>query len=404
MKILVLDEEFPWPPDTGKRIRSLNLTRRLARNHEIHYLAYGSEGSEAARGLADLGIAPVAVRPRVPRKSGPVFYLRLLLNLMSPLPYVVSSHYSKEFADELASQLERHRPDLIVCEWSPYAEYIRSLSTPTKLIVAHNIEHLIWQRYYENETNPLKKWYIGIQYRKLKEFEQEAFRWAEGATAVSDREAEQIRSFCPDTIVTTVDNGVDLEFFAPSTEPTVSNRLVFVGSLDWRPNQDAVRYFADKIMPELEKLDLQVEIDVVGHKAPPDLMALDDRRGINMRGRVPDVRPFIRAADVYVVPLRIGGGTRLKILEALSMKKAVVSTTVGAEGLQVVDGEHLLLADDPATFAGCVKRLFDDRALNTELGEKGRRLVEDRYGWDAIAAGLDKALSRLVSTSGKDRS
>ncbi len=397
MKILILDEEFPWPLDTGKRIRSFNLIQRLAQRHQVRYMAYGHQASDSYQHLKKSGLTPVAVTPQVPRKSGPVFYLRLLMNLFSPQPYIVASHYSRVFAQTLQAEIAAQHPDLVLCEWSPYAAFIRDLVGPKKLIVAHNIEHLIWQRYYDNETNPIKRWYIGVQTKKLKRFERAAFAWADGATAVSESEARTVESFAPKTKVTAIENGVDLDYFVPGPVPESSTRLVFVGSLDWRPNQDAVRYFVNDILPALAKIGVNATVDIVGRNPSSDLTALADDPAVNITGRVEDVRPYVEQAAVYVVPLRIGGGTRLKILEALAMKKAVVATSIGAEGLEVTDGENIMLADCPESFAEQIKQLLADKDLNRRLGEAGRTLVEERYGWDHLATKLDKVVTGLVA-------
>lgn len=398
MKILVTDEEFPWPLDSGKRIRSFNLISRLVSRHEVYYLAYGVSDSEGFDHLKQCGITPLPVPRQVPRKSGFVFYLRLLRNLFSPWPYIVSSHYSCLFDSALKVEIEMRRPDLVLCEWTPYAIFLSDLPGPKKMIVAHNIEHRIWRRYYDNESNPIKRWYIGLQMRKLERFERQAFAWADAATAVSESEAEIIRSFTPGLPVSVIENGVDLGYFAPQPPPANSSRLVFVGALDWRPNQDAVRHLVGDILPILKGMGVQIEIDLIGSNPPPELVALSRRPGVNLVGHVQDVRPYVARAAVYVVPLRIGGGTRLKILEALAMKKAVVATRVGAEGLDVSDGENIMLADTPETFAGKIKQILEDSELARRLGENGRRLVEQSYGWDHLAGKLDKAITNLVGT------
>src|SRR5262245_23314297 len=167
MRILVLDEEFPYPTNSGKRTRSFNLYKRLAARFQIRYIGYGEDDSPAAAALRGAGIEPVAVRPSVPPKHGIAFYLRLLANLLSPLPYIVTSHYSEAYRDALLEQLTRFRPGLIICEWTPYAIFVRELSSVKKLISTHNVEADIWQRYYETEANWLKRWYIGKQWRKV---------------------------------------------------------------------------------------------------------------------------------------------------------------------------------------------------------------------------------------------
>jgi glycosyltransferase involved in cell wall biosynthesis len=259
------------------------------------------------------------------------------------------------------------------------------------------MEQRIWQRYYEYEKSLLKKWYIGRQMVKVASFEQRVFNWVDGAVAVSEREASEIKSINTGLPVQVVANGVDPDYFTPSHDEHQVDSLVFVGAMHWRPNQDAVQYFVEEILPLVRNYRPEVSIAVVGLGPPPHIQKLNTRPGVHIVGRVEDVRPYVDAATVYVVPLRIGGGTRLKILEALAMSKAVVSTSVGAEGLDVIDGTHIMIADTAPAFAERIERLLADAALRGKLGEEGRKLVGERYRWDALAKKLEKYLTDVVA-------
>jgi sugar transferase (PEP-CTERM/EpsH1 system associated) len=394
LKILVLDEEFPFPPNTGKRIRSYNLISRLGKNHEIHYLAYGKADSLEFNALKKAGLNPVAVRNMIPEKSGPLFYIRLAANLLSGLPYIVTSHHSRLFKDEMMRLLKYLSPDLILCEWTPYAEFARDVKNVPRVVSAHNVESRIWRRYFETETNPAKKWYIARQVGKLEKYEYGVFADFEGIAAVSRSDACEITDICPHARVEVVDNGVDLDYFNHQPQTVDENSLVFVGTMDWRPNQDAVTYFVKDIFPLIRAQKPSTRAVFVGRKPPEFIRAYNEIDGIEITGSVDDIRPFVHAAAVYIVPLRIGGGTRLKILDAMAMHKPIVSTLVGAEGLEVTDGENILLAESAAGFAERVVRLLDDRTLQSKLAAAGRALVESRYGWDSLAAKLDGFLRR----------
>lgn len=396
LRILVLDEEFPYPVNTGKRTRSFNLYRRLSKRFRIRYLAFGHSNSDSADAMRVEGIEPVAVSTQLQRKEGVKFYLRLLENLLSPLPYIVTSHYSKDFEDAVQANVEQFQPHLVLCEWTPYAIYVRSLARTRKLLSTHNIEADIWKRYFDNEPNSLRKWYIGEQWRKVIRFEEQCFGWLDAALAVSELDRLRLNELSPDLETKVVPNGVDLEYFAPTPQPLRRDRIVFTGSMDWRPNQDAARYFASDILPLLNAKTPQIRCTFVGRSPPDDVRSLGSIAGMEITGTVADVRPYIEEASVYVVPLRIGGGTRLKILEALAMGRAVVSTTVGAEGLDLVDGKHILLADDPSAFAERVHQLLQDPVRCQELGAAGRELVEQRYGWDALANCLADFIADLA--------
>lgn len=384
MKILIIDEEFPFPLNTGKRIRSFNLAKALTGFHDVSYLAYGLSGSDTFRFLQKNRITPVAVNPPGRRKSGTGFYFRLLLNLFSPLPYIVTSHYSKAFKDELGRLLEADRYDVVICEWTPYAIFLRDLPAVKKIIVAHNIESRIWQRYQFEEKNPLKGFYIALQRRKIERFERECFFWADGATAVSQSEASQIEDYGVPYPVEIIENGVDIDYFSPPENDMDPDMLVFTGSMDWRPNQDAVEYFVTEILPRIRKRKLSIKVFLVGRNPSKNVLKLGELDSVNVTGTVDDVRPYIARAGVYVVPLRIGGGSRVKILEALAMKKPVVSTSIGAEGLRVKHGEHIIISDGAEEFARAVVNCLENRDLSKRIGDNGRLLVEKHYRWQEL--------------------
>ncbi|MBU0982878.1 MAG: glycosyltransferase, partial [candidate division Zixibacteria bacterium] len=397
MNILVLDEEFPHPLNTGKRIRTFSLTRALTAHNNVSYLAYGDNSSEAATALRNHGIETHAVRDLDREKSGPAFYFRLLLNLLSPLPYIVTSHHTSRFDRKLREVLDTDAIDMIICEWTPYAMYVRDLLQPKSIVVAHNIEANIWRRYEQNERNPLKRAYISIQRAKVEKFERACFGWADGATAVSAIEAEEIAGYGVPYRVETVDNGVDTEYFAPQEVVIDPDQLVFTGSMDWRPNQDAIEYFVTEVFPLARRVRPNLKIDVVGRKPPSHIRDLGKVSGVTITGTVDDVRPYIARAALYVVPLRIGGGSRLKILEAMAMRKPILSTGVGAEGLNVTSERHLILADGTREIAAGIERCLTDPDLCRTIAANGRELVLDRYRWSSLGDKLHHYLTEVAA-------
>lgn len=215
--------------------------------------------------------------------------------------------------------------------------------------------------------------------------------------AVSDLDARRLEELAGISGVVTIPNGVDTAYFADTGAPRRANSLVYVGGLTWSPNHDAIRYFCKEILPRLAAEVPEVSLTVIG-KVPNggDFREIIDNPRVRMSGLVDDVRPLIAEAAAYVVPLRIGGGTRLKILEALSMAKPLVSTSVGCEGLDVIHGEHLLIADTPEAFAQQVLRVLREPDLARRLGLAGRERVEQRYDWDVVARGLESVYERCA--------
>ena len=399
MKILVIDEEFPYPLNTGKRIRTFSLTRELAEHNDVSYLAYGTDGSKSFNFLQQNRIKCHAVLPPDRRQCGVRFYTRLLANLFSSLPYIVASHYTARFKAKFRELVDHYGYDVVICEWTPYAVYLKDLEGTKSIIVAHNIEANIWQRYRENETNPLKRAYIAAQVGKVEKFERTCFLWANGATAVSDIEAAEIAGYGVKYPVQTVENGVDVEYFRPGETETDPDMLVFTGSMDWRPNQDAVEFFIRDVFPLVRKTRPKTKIVVVGRKPPQFVMDLGKIEGVTVTGTVEDVRPYIARAALYVVPLRIGGGSRLKILEAMAMGKPVVSTRVGAEGLDVTHGQNIVISESTADLAVDIIRCLEDRPTAERIAGEGRILVEKHYRWENLGRKLQQYLTRVVEGS-----
>jgi len=395
-KLLVIDEEFPYPLNSGKRIRTFNLVKALSRYNSITYLAYGHERSDSFDYLMAHGITPIAVSPPNLRQHGIRFYGRLFANLFSAYPYIVTSHYTRRFHRLLARTASSGAFDLVICEWTPYAIFIKDLKAPKKIIVAHNIESSIWRRYESNETNPLRKAYISLQRSKVERFERRCFGWADGATAVSAADAEQLAATGAGYPVEVIDNGVDTEYYCRQQGEIDANMLVFTGAMDWRPNQDAAVYFVNEILPLIRRRRPDTTVAFVGRNPSRKVIDLGSTEGVTVTGTVDDVRPYIARAAVYIVPLRVGGGSRLKILEAMAMKKAIVSTDVGVEGLHVTADENILVAGEARAFARSVIRCLEDETLRGRLGDNGRRMVEQKYRWDLLGEKLHNYICSIL--------
>jgi len=384
-RVLVLDEEIPFPMDTGKRIRTVNLLQNLARDFRIDLLVHANGATTQARqAVADLGLDVHVAESRLPEKRGPAFPFRLLRNLASPLPYSVASHLRSGYARRLEELLRTTNFDLVHCEWTPYAAYLFGTRRPT-VVSAHNIESHIWSRMARAEGNRARRSYIGMQAARMHRFETRVFSTFPFATAVSDADAAGIRDLGCES-VQVVPNGVDTEYFSFRELPeTPTNTLIFTGSMDWRPNQDAVRWFVSEIHPRLSRV-IDYRLLVVGRNPPSWLARIPERiPQIVVTGTVDDVRPFMDESDLYVVPLRAGGGSRLKILEAMARGRPVVSTRVGAEGIEATDGRHLALVEAPEEFVAVTVRLLTDAPARRALARAGRERVEERYRWSAIA-------------------
>jgi sugar transferase (PEP-CTERM/EpsH1 system associated) len=404
LRILWLKSDLLLPLDKGGKLRTWHLMRHLAERHEITYLAFADpdEDPEHVRGMRAVASRIETIPRRDPPKGSLRFFVDAGLHVLDPLPYAVGKYRSRAYRRRLAELLRTEHFDLIVCDFLfPAVNLPRGLPCPA-VIFTHNVESEIWRRHAETKTSLAGRLLYGAQYRRMRRYESRALSRFDGVLAVSDADRQTFARVYPGAVrgpVHVIPTGVDTDFFAPCdpASPADSRDIVFTGSMDWLPNEDAMIFFCEKVLPLIRAEVPDVRLSIVGRAPTPAVSKLAEIYGDSVRvtGRVDDVRPYIAGAGVYVVPLRIGGGTRLKIFEAMSMAKAVVSTGVGAEGLPIKDGRHLILADEPNTFARAVVRLLRDVGRRRELEAAARQLVVDRYDWSAVAGALEAALRSI---------
>jgi glycosyltransferase involved in cell wall biosynthesis len=365
--ILWLKTELLHPVDKGGKIRTYQMLKELKRDHQITYLTLddGTAAVDAREKAKEYCHELIIIPHRTTAKFSPAFYSELASNLLSPLPYAIKKYESAPMREQVFTLGASRRFELMVCDFlAPAVNVPREVLLPTVLF-QHNVEAMIWKRHYEVQPNPLKQAYLRGQWRKMRAFERESCRRFDAVVTVSGEDREMIEREYEVENVYDVPTGVDVEYFRPSGDGAYeSNNLVFTGSMDWLPNEDAIRYFIEQIMPLIKQSVPGTTLTVVGRNPYPGLLELSKRdHSIVVTGRVDDVRPFMEKAAVYVVPLRIGGGTRLKIFEAMAMEKAVVSTTVGAEGLPVRNAEHFASVCENTVSKATVQTSVEDEHL-----------------------------------------
>ncbi len=403
-RILILTPQLPIPPQAltglsqGTTIRNFNLIAGLARRHEIDLLTFA-----APPAAIDL-LRPYCHQVIVEEAPTRSLARRGRDTLLARLPDMALRLDSLAMHRHMGRLLRDSRYDVVQVEGIEMAPYARDLgplaegvSRPRLVFDDHNAEYVLQKRAFLTDVRQPRRWvgaaYSFVQWQKLVAYERRICRMADRVAAVSEADRAALKQILPGLDVAVVPNGVDLEFYHPFSVPPLpdagSHALVFTGKMDYRPNVDAVLWFADMVLPLILAQVPDARFYIVGQQPHARLARLADHPAITLTGRVPDTRPYIAAASVYVVPLRIGGGTRLKVLEAMAMGQAIVSTRLGCDGFDFVDGREVLFADTPAAFAEAVIRLFRDRASAVALGQAARAYVEAHYGWNAIVPRLE---------------
>lgn len=402
MRILFLAPRVPWPADTGGKIRAVNILKQITKFAQIHLACFSFEKNdpEHAKELKKLGITVTLVPAEepgiIPKAVG------IMLN---PIPYSIAKYYSKSMAQALKSLQQTHSFDAVHIDHVHMAHYNHCFNNRPCIIDEHNVEYKILERCASVEESFLKKIIYATQANKMKNFETRQIRLCSRYLAVSDddlRLLDELAGTQKNGRGHVIPNGVDVDFFQGSnTAPDgQEDALAFTGSLDWLPNDDAAVFFCREVLPLIWKQNASVKFYIVGKNPSATVrgLAQKDPR-IVVTGRVDDVRTYIQRAKIFVVPIRIGGGTRLKILEAMSTRKAVVSTTVGAEGIACTKDVDIVLGDTPQAFANQVIVLLKDPQKREALGTAARKLVLEKYDWRIIGKKLNKIYEEITNAA-----
>ena len=405
MKILWLNAGLLLPLDKGGKLRTWHLMRHLAQRHDISYLSFADPAETAGNleGMREVASRVVTVPRSDTAKGTASFYFDAARYLLEPAPYAVAKYRAPAYRAALDRLLAEHRFDALVCDFLPPVVNLPDNLPCPAILFTHNVESEIWRRHAESATNAAGRLLMTQQWRRMLRFERDALARFDLVLAVSEADRQTFNRLYPGALkrpAHVVQTGVDTSYFAPvggadTARPDRRAHLVFTGSMDWLPNEDGMLYFAREILPRIRQIEPETTLSIIGRTPTPAVKRLAYEPGIEVTGRVDDVRPHIAEGSVYVVPLRIGGGTRLKIFEAMAMGKAVVSTTVGAEGLPVTSGQNVIIADEPARFAQAVIHLIRDTESRRRIEAEARRLVVERYDWSAVAQDFENAFGRI---------
>ena len=394
LRVLIVTPSLPYPPVWGFGIRVYQMVRHLSVRHSVSLLTFaGPEQAESIQELERIGLRLFTVAPAAPGFVGK--RVMQFGSLFARLSFQHRSLYAEAMQRGLTQLLGNEEFDIIQVESSQMGVYDYGGHSPV-ILDEHNIEYELLHRVYRGERSPLRRFFNWSEHLKFKREEQRLWNEVDACVLTSEREREIFATHEPGKASAVVPNGVDTTFFRPSAAPVDPNSIVFTGLMRYRPNVDGASYFVKEVLPLIVRARPEIRLTIVG-AGPTAAVRQLAGQNVVVTGMVPDVRPYLESASVFVVPLRMGSGTRLKVLEGLAMGKATVSTSIGCEGIDVRDGEHLLVRDGPQSFADAVLRLLDDQDDAAALGLRGREVVLQKYDWQAIVSDLEGFYSVILS-------
>ncbi|HTB18582.1 MAG TPA: glycosyltransferase [Bryobacteraceae bacterium] len=395
MKILWIKSDFLHPTIGGSQIRTLETLKRLHRRHEIHFAALDLPQPGAGLERApEYCTKAYAVAHPVPRRSGPRYWAELATGPWTEMPLPMLRYRSRALLRlvEFITRLDKF--DAIVCDFLASAANVPDIGNA--VLFQHNVESMIWKRHIEHAPSPWHRAYSRGQFERMLCYEAGVCRAAKKIIAVSGSDARAMHTLYGATDVCSIPTGVDVDYFAPprGTAPSTPARdLVFLGAMDWRPNIDGLQWFTSRVLPLIRRRRPDCSLTLVGRHPGAEIRRLaESDRHIQVTGTVDDVRPFLWESAVSIVPLRIGGGTRLKIYEAMAARIPVVSTSLGAEGLDIRGGENIAIADSPQDFAEQCLALLEDADRGRRMAANAWENIAACYSWEVVSSKFEQLL------------
>ncbi|MEM7130724.1 MAG: glycosyltransferase [Chloroflexota bacterium] len=400
MKILYIAPDLPYPLANGGKIRTFSLLRNVAREHEVTFIAYDKQPDDPTRiGIFQEFCKSATAIPLQKQQTRDEKRKVQMKSILSSKPYQYYASHSSCMQKEIDKALAQEQFDLIHVEFSQLGYHKFPDGIPT-FLDQHNVEYDLLHRIYLNEALSLRKLYCYLEWKKFKRDELHICQKFSHCAVTSERDKRLLQEDLPQLPCHVIPNGVDSTYFrVDDVEDAEPNTILFTGTIDYYPNTDGLKYFLESIFPLIQQQIPDIHFIIAGRNPPPAIQQYENQPGITITGFVDDMRTYYRKAQVVVVPLRMGGGTRLKILEAMSMQKPIVSTTVGAEGIDVQSGQNIVLADEPNEFAQAAVELLHNAEKRAGLASAGNQLATTRYDWRAITERLMNAYDTLMLQS-----
>lgn len=401
LKILFLSNRSPLPIKDGQSRRTYNILKGLAEKHDVYLLSFYEPADVDEKSVLQLKAVckEVELCPGPPKRLGLGMALRLFGSLFSLDPYTIWRHYSAFYLKRIDALTKSRKFDLIHCDILPLAYAVRNFKGIPTVLTDHDVSYLKAKRMAEQSCNLFFKLFLYLEAFKVKRLESRIFHQVDLGVVVSEVDKKILKALCPQGEFEVVENGVDTEAFRPASVDIEENSLVWVGGFDNFPNREGIYFFLEEVYPLIRKQIPNVKIDLVGGGATERLRRFSSADpSIHLVGYVDDPLPYINKAAAFVVPILSGSGTRLKLLEAMAAGKAIVTTSIGCEGIEGIDQEHFLVADQPARFSESVVTVLRNRALGGYLGRNARKLAEDKYDWKSICGKTDMIYRNLTSS------
>jgi sugar transferase (PEP-CTERM/EpsH1 system associated) len=404
MRVLFLSQIVPYPPHGGVLQRGYNILRELGQRASVHLVAFvhpdelptEADIADSRRALEQfcekVEYFPLWAKGPLPQRA-----VAFAAGICSPRPFSTVAHRSPALQRRLSTLLDGGAFDLVHVDTIALNRFFTRRPRVPAVLTHHNIESMLLERRAAVEPGRLAKWVLERESRKLAAYESVVAPLYDNNLVMSEPDEQLLRQRAPGVHTNVVPNGVDTAYFTPTAQNEETPSVIYTGGMNMLANRDAVVHFLDTIWPSIVAQLPGIRFFAVGQDPPPELRAIARRdERVVVTGKVPDIRPYVRQSAVYIVPIRVGGGTRLKVLDAMASGKAIVSTSVGCEGIAARPGEHLVVADSPAEFAASTVALLRDPARRLGLGAAARRLVERKYAWSVVGGQLLHAYDNAV--------
>lgn len=392
VRILFLAQRVPYPPNRGDRITTYHEIRILARKHEV-YVAALAESEEEASGVDELRkICPVVDVALLPRWRSKIQAASLAA---SPLPLTLPFYFSPELAAKVGYRIATTQFDLIHAYSSSTAQYVDWAVHLPRVMQFADLDSIKWREMYEMNRWP-KSWVYGAEAARLLWYERSIARRYQRCLVVTEEERQEMEKLIPHVRSAVAANGVDIDFFAPQEIEAEDDHLVFVGVMDYYPNEEGAEFFCKEVLPLVREKRRSCKFTIVGARPSERVRALDRLPGVTVTGAVDDIRPYMARATLAVIPLRLARGVQNKVLEAMSMGMATVSSVAAFRGVRAVEGEHGLVADEPQDFAEKVLSLLSDPERRSSMGAAARQVMIDEYSWEAKVGQLEALYQKVI--------